>query len=54
MSKFLHGLAHAGLIAFQVANAAAPFVPPPYNVAVAAGIGFVQALLALKNHGAAK
>lgn len=52
MSRFWHGFIHVGALALQVANAASPFVPPPYNVVVAAGLGFVQAIVALKNHSA--
>lgn len=54
MNKLFHGFLHVLLIGAQVGNAAAPFVPFPFNVAVAGGIGIVQGALALKNHGAVK
>jgi hypothetical protein len=52
MSRFLHGLAHAGLILLNVANIALPIIPPPYNLLVSAGLGTIQGVLALKNHPA--
>lgn len=45
--KIWHVMAHVGLIALQGVNAAAPFVPPPYNAAVAAGLAIVQGALAV-------
>lgn len=53
MNKFLHGLIQGGLIALQGVNAAAPFLPPPYNIAVAAGIGLIQGAVGLANHKSA-
>lgn len=46
MRKALHAMAHVGLIALQVGNAATKFIPPPWNVAVAGGAALVQGVLA--------
>ncbi len=50
MTKFWHGVLHVGAIALQVVNVSAPFVPPPYNAVVAAGLGLVQAVAAVVGH----
>lgn len=47
MRKVWHVLSHVGLVALQVANAAVPFVPPPYNIAVAGGLAAIQGAVAL-------
>jgi hypothetical protein len=50
MGKFWHKtghiLAHVGLGALQVANVAWPFVPFPFNLAVAGGAATATAIIA--------
>jgi hypothetical protein len=49
MKKALHIVAHVGLIALQVANAASKVIPPPWNVAVAGGAALAQGIIALRS-----
>lgn len=53
MKKVLHAMAHVGLIALQVANAAGKFIPPPWNIAVAGGAAVIQGVLSLRASKAA-
>jgi len=50
-SMMEHAVAQTGLLGLQIANAAQPFLPFPWNIAVAGGVGIVQGLLALHHHG---
>ena len=51
--KLLHILGHVGLGAIQVINVAAPFVPPPWGLAVGAGAAFASLALAAHGHAVA-
>jgi hypothetical protein len=46
-----HAVAQTGLLGLQIAHAAQPFVPFPWSIAVAGGVGIIQGLLALHHHG---
>lgn len=50
LSMMEHAVAQTGLLGVQIAHAAQPFLPFPWNIAVAGGIGTVQGLLALWHH----
>jgi hypothetical protein len=55
MSKFVHGLAHAGLIVLNgvvtYGAVATHLVPAKYAPLITAAGGLAQAILALVNHG---
>lgn len=51
MSRFWHVAAHVGLIALNVGQLASGAIPPPYNLAVAAVLGGIQAGVGIYNHG---
>jgi hypothetical protein len=44
--KFGHVMAHVGLGVLQVANVATPFVPFPFNLAVAGGAATASVIIA--------
>lgn len=53
-SKFWHALAHVGLVALQVVNAAVPVIPAPWNIAAAGGIAAIQGALGVQAASKAK
>jgi hypothetical protein len=50
LSMMGHAVAQTGLTALQVGQAASGLVPFPWNIAVHAGIGITQGLIALHHH----
>jgi hypothetical protein len=46
-----HAVVQVGLLGLQIAHAAQPFVPFPWSIAVAGGLGIIQGLVALHHHG---